>query len=133
MTDRSHQSDDRSVGEITSDLFTHTQELVRSEIRLAKFEVREEAKTAARGAAVLVAGAILALYAFGMLLFTAVWALSTALDLWLSALIVAAVVGVAAAALIAIGRSRLQQVEPKPDQTAESMKENVEWAKRQKP
>src|SRR5690606_26219395 len=98
---------------------------------LAKAEIKEEISAATRASAMLAAGVVLGLYAFGMLLFTVVWALDTVLDLWLSALIVTAVMAVIAGILVAVGRSRLKQVQPKPEETIESMRENVEWIKQQ--
>lgn len=126
-------NDSRSFGEVVGDLVGNAQEVVRGEIRLAKAEIREEISTATKASAMLAAGVVFGLYAFGMLLFTIVWALDNFLELWLSALIVTAVMAVIAGILVAIGRSRLQQVQPKPDETIDSMKENVEWIKRQKP
>lgn len=133
MTGQQRVEDPRSFGEVVGDLVGNAQEVVRGEIRLAKAEIKEEATSAARASAMLAAGVIFGLYAFGMLLFTIVWALDNFLELWLSALIVTAVMAVIASVLVAIGRSRLKQVQPKPDETINSMKENVEWIKQQKP
>lgn len=133
MAERQHVEDGRSFGEVVGDLLGNAQEVMRGEIRLAKAEIREEISTATKAGAMLAAGVVFGLYAFGMLLFTIVWALDTFLDLWLSALIVTAVMAVVAGILVLVGRSRLQQVQPKPDETIDSMKENVEWIKQQRP
>jgi hypothetical protein len=50
----------------------------------------------------------------------------------LAFLIVAVVYAVAAAVLISQGRRRLKQVNPVPQQTVETLKEDVQWAKAQK-
>jgi hypothetical protein len=46
-----------------------------------------------------------------------------------AALITAVVLGIIAAVLFSIGRKKLKQVNPKPEQTVETLKEDVQWAK----
>lgn len=133
MADGAQIHDQRSIGEIIGDVVANAQEMIRTEIRLAKTELRNDAKDAARSTAMLAAGAVLGLFAFGMLLFTAVWALDTALPQWAAGLIVAAAVAIPATILMLVGRSKLKQLEPGPEHTIESMKENVEWVRRQTP
>jgi fatty acid desaturase len=123
--------DSRSSAEVVQDLVQNVQEILRSELRLAKAEITQEAKKAARSAAVLSAGAILAIFALGLLLWAAVYALSLILPMWAAALIIGAVVGVIAGILLAAGRARMKQVHPKPETTIRSMKENVAWLKNQ--
>lgn len=124
-------SDPRSIGDIASSILENAQEIFRDEIRLAKVELREDLMRAARAAAMLVAGAVLGLFAFGMLLFTATWALDRILPLWAAAGIVATVVALCAVILITVGRSRISEVNPKPEKTVETMKENVQWLRQQ--
>ena len=133
MADGAQVNDQRSVGEIIGDVVANAQAMIRTEIRLAKTELRNDAKAAARSTGMLAAGVVLGLYAFGMLLFTAVWALDTAIPQWAAGLIVTAAVAVPATILIMVGRSKLKEIEPGPEQTVDSMKENVEWIRRQTP
>ena len=63
---------------------------------------------------------------------TAMWALDKAMDLIWAALIVAVVWAVVAVVLAAKGRKELQEVNPKPDQTVESLKEDAKWLKTRK-
>jgi hypothetical protein len=60
---------------------------------------------------------------------TVMWALDEAMDLIWAALIVAAVWAVVAAVLAMTGRKELREVNPKPDQTVESLKEDAKWLK----
>jgi membrane protein implicated in regulation of membrane protease activity len=76
-------------------------------------------------------GAVLAIFALGLLLWTAVYALSLALPLWAATLIMGVLVGIAAGAFLAAGRTRMKQVHAKPEKTLQSVKENVEWLKNQ--
>ena|SRR5579862_1207952 len=122
---------ERSFSEILNDLVHNLQEIFRSEIRLAKEEVRQESSKALRAGAVLAGGAVLGFYGLGFLLLAAVYALTLALPAWLAALIVGVVVGIVAAAMIAGGRARMKRVNPVPPRTVETMRENVQWAREQ--
>jgi hypothetical protein len=51
------------------------------------------------------------------------------MDLIWAALIVAVVWAVVAAVLATTGRKELREVDPKPDQTVESLKEDAKWLK----
>jgi hypothetical protein len=54
------------------------------------------------------------------------------MDVWAAALIVAAVYMAVAGVLALTGRNRLQEAAPMaPEQTIETMKEDVEWARNQ--
>jgi hypothetical protein len=123
---------DESVGQLVSQLTTDLGQLTRQELALAKAELQAEAKKAGKGAGMLggaaVAGWMVALF----LSFTVMWALDKVMDLIWAALIVAVLWGVAAAVLAMTGRKELQDVEPKPEQTVESRKEDVKWLKTRK-
>ncbi|HTZ49064.1 MAG TPA: phage holin family protein [Verrucomicrobiae bacterium] len=121
----------RSVADVLQDIVGNLQQIIRSEFRLARAELKEKADRAAKPATTLAAGAILGFYGIGFLLLAIVYALSLALSVWLAALIVSAVLIVAAAILVATGRNKLKQIQPVPEKTVETMKENVQWAKDQ--
>jgi uncharacterized membrane protein len=123
--------DNRSSAEVVQDLVRNVQEILRSEVRLAKAEITQEAKKAARSAAISAGGAILAIFALGLLLWAAVYALSLALPLWAASLIMGVLVGIVAGIMLAAGRARMKQVHPKPETTIRSLKENVQWLKNQ--
>ena len=60
--------------------------------------------------------------------------LATGLDVWLSALIVTVVYAAIAGVLALMGKKKVQQATPPvPEQTVETLKEDVEWAKTQRP
>ena len=123
------RENDRSVSEILHDIVFNVQEIVRSEIRLAKAEMREQAGKASRGVAMLGAGALAGILAVALLLTTCVLALATLAPAWLAALIIAFVTGIIAAVLIVVGRTQLKQVNTVPRRTIDTVKENLEWAK----
>jgi len=125
------ETEERSVTQILQDIFTNVQEIIRSEMRLAKTEIGEETSKALRAVAVLGAGLILGMYAVGFLLLSAAYALAAVLPDWLGPLIVGLIVGVIATALIVIGRSRIKTVSPVPQKTIASVKEDAQWVKDQ--
>jgi uncharacterized membrane protein YqjE len=121
----------RSVPEVLQDIVGNIQEIIRSEFRLAKAEVKEEASKAAPPLTMIVVGAAIAFYALGFLIFTLVMGLATVMPTWLAALIVGAVLGLMALVMITTASKRLKQVNKVPERTIETMKENVQWAKNQ--
>jgi hypothetical protein len=64
--------------------------------------------------------------------FTVMWALDEAMDLIWAALIVAVIWAIVAAVLATTGRKELQEVNPTPGQTVESLKEDAKWLKTRK-
>jgi hypothetical protein len=126
-----HERRDESIGELVRDLAAETNTLVRQEIELAKAELSEKVKTAGKGAGMFGAAGVVALLALGALTACLIALLATALDhVWLAALIVALVYGGIAAVLAMRGRDEVKEAAPPvPEQTIETVKEDVEWAK----
>ncbi len=125
------QGTEPAFTQLFQDAFSSIREIIRSEVQLAKTETREEIGKAGRAGAILGGGIVLTLYALGLALLAGVTALSLLVATWLAFLIVAVVVGIAAAFLIGSGRRKLQQVDLKPQRTVTTMKENLQWAKQQ--
>jgi uncharacterized membrane protein YqjE len=129
---RAEDPRDRSLPELLKRLSAETTKLVHQELDLAKVELTQKGRQAAAGAGLFGSAAALALGALGALTACIILALNAALPAWLAALIVAAVYGVIAAVLAVQGRDRVKQVTPlAPEQTIETVKEDVEWAKTQ--
>ena len=120
----------QSWSEILDRIVSNVQEIIRSEVRLAKTEIKEEGQTAAKAGISLVTGAALAFYAGWFILLCIVYALTLVLAPWLSALIVGAVLALAAFVALSAGLKRLRTVQ-KPVQTIESVRETVQWVKNQ--
>ena len=119
----------RSVPEVLQDIVGNLQEIIRSEFRLAKTELKEEASRAAKPVATFGAGLVLGFYAIGFLLLASVYGLSMVMAGWLAALIVGAVLAVVAMGLISSSSKKLKRVNPTPNKTMRSIEENVQWAK----
>lgn len=120
---------DRSISEVLKDIFGNVQEMIRSEIRLARAEMREEVGKTADSAKLLGAGAGMALFGVGFLLVAVVQLLALVMPSWAASLIMGAVLAIAGAALLMSGKKHLQA--PTPRKTIENVKENVEWMKNQ--
>ena len=125
------QNTEPTFSQLFQDAFSSIREIIRSEVQLAKTETREEIGKAGRAGAILGGGIVLTLYALGLALLAGVTALSLLVATWLAFLIVAVVVGIAAAFLIGSGQRKLQQVDLKPQRTVTTIKENLQWAKQQ--
>ncbi|TCO19781.1 putative superfamily III holin-X [Kribbella steppae] len=120
---------DESVGELVSQLTTDLGQLTRQELALAKAELQAEAKKAGKGAGMLGGAAFAGWMVALFISLTVMWALDEAMDLIWAALIVAAVWALVGAVLAMTGRKELREVDPKPDQTVESLKEDAKWLK----
>jgi uncharacterized membrane protein YqjE len=119
----------RSIGTVLKDIVGNVQQIVRSEIRLASVEVRQEAGKAGQSAALLMVGGAIAVLALGCALIAAISLLATIVALWSAALIVAAVTGVVGAGFIAAGMKRMRQITMTPTRTLAALEENIPWAK----
>jgi xanthine/uracil permease len=124
--------DERSLGDLFSDLSRETTTLVRQEVQLAKAELTQSATEAARGIGMLVAGGAVAYAGLLFLLLAIVYGLIDAgWDAWLSALVVGLVVVAIGAILVLRARESLKPANLAPRRTVETLKEDQEWAKEQ--
>jgi uncharacterized membrane protein YqjE len=124
-------AEDRSFSDVFQDILHNVQDIVRSEVRLAKTEIREEVGEAKSSAVMLGGGALTAIFALLFLLLTLAYALALVMPSWAAALIVGAALAVIATLMLITGRRRFKQIHPTPGRTVETIKENVEWAKQQ--
>jgi len=121
---------ERPIAELLKQLSDQTVTLVRQELDLAKAELTVKGKKAGLGAGMFGGAGVLGLYAVGALTACLILVLSTAMDGWLAALIIAVVYGAIAGGLALTGKNKVQEgVPPVPEQTVESVKEDVEWTK----
>ncbi len=124
--------DERSLGDLFSDLSRETTTLVRQEVQLAKAELTQSATEAARGVGMLVAGGAVAYAGLLFLLLAIVFGLIEAgWDAWLSALVVGLVVVAIGAVLVLRARESLKPANLAPQKTVETLKEDAAWAKEQ--
>ncbi|HEX3328572.1 MAG TPA: phage holin family protein [Gaiellales bacterium] len=119
-----------STAELVKDLSREVSELVRQEIALARAEMMQKGRKAGRGAGMLSGAAVLALAAVGGSMATLILVLDLVMPAWLAALIVTAAYAAVAAVLGLRGKEEISEAgPPAPEQTVESVKEDVQWAK----
>ena len=119
---------DQSIAGVLKSTIQDAQDLVSSEVALAKAELRDEVKRAGTGIAALAAAAIAALIAVVFLLTAIAWALFEGLGwpVWVGFAAVTIVVALAAVLLAYMGRRRLAS-QRRMQLTVDSMKENMQW------
>jgi len=122
-----------SLGELFGHLSSDMSALMRDEINLAKVELKDEIRDAGKAGGMFGAAALAGYMTVVLLSFAAAWGLAEVMAAGWAFLIVAVVWGIAGAVLYLQGRDRLKQVDLKPQQTVQTLKEDMQWAKNQKP
>jgi hypothetical protein len=121
---------DASASDLVKQLSDQTSRLVRQELELLKAELAIKGKQAGAGAGLFGGAGVFALFAFGALTAAAIAALATAVATWLAALIVAVVWAAIAGIAALTGKKKVEQaLPPVPEDSVESVKEDVQWTK----
>ncbi|QRP49547.1 phage holin family protein [Amycolatopsis sp. FDAARGOS 1241] len=119
--------EERSFGELVSDLTEQIKRLVRDEVRLAVFEVRKKSTRMGVGAGLFGAAGLVALFGGGAVVAAAIMALALVLPGWAAALVVAGVLFVLAGLTALVGRTQLKRGSPPmPEEAIEGVREDVE-------
>lgn len=121
----------RSLGELFSELASETGTLVRKEVELAKVEMTAKARVAGRDAAIVAAGGSIAVLGVLALMGALILAIGTLIPLWASALIVGAMVSITGAVLVVMGIRAFKGIDLAPRQTIETLEEDKRWLKEQ--
>jgi hypothetical protein len=130
VTEQDAELRERSIGELFSKLSNETSTLIRQEMALARAEMTEKGKEAGKGAGLFGGAGAVGLLGAGALTAGIILLLDLAIAAWLAAIIVGLVYVAIAAVLGLKGRDRIQAATPPvPEQTVDTVKEDVEWAK----
>ena len=130
MTEQDADLRERSLGELFGKLSNETSTLIRQEMELARAELTEKGKEAGKGAGLFGGAGAVALLGAGALTAGIILLLDLAIAGWLAAILVGLVYVAVAAVLGLKGRDRIQAATPPvPEQTVDTVKEDVEWAK----
>lgn len=121
--------ENRSVGDLLGKVTTDLSTLMRQEVELAKVEIKEEATKAGKASGMLAGAGAVGYLVLVFLALALMFALDSVMPTGWAALITAVVLGAIAGVLFVLGRKKLKQVNPKPEQTVETLKEDVQWAK----
>ncbi len=141
MAQQQIAKEERSLGDLFSELASETSTLVRQEVALAQTELTAKATKVGTNVGFLVAGGavgytallvILAAVVIGstqLISYLSGW--QTITSAWIAAAIVGLVVGIVAYVLVTRALAKLKETELAPRQTVETLKEDAEWLKNQ--
>lgn len=125
------QKEERSIGELFSELAAETGTLVRQEVALAQAEITAKATVAGKNVGYLAAGGAVGYAGLLAIVAGVIMGLSYFIPAWVAALLVGAIIGVVSYVLISSALSALRNMEVRPTQTVESIKEDAQWLKDQ--
>lgn len=125
------RDDNRSLGELFSELAQETSTLVRQEVTLAKTEMSHKASRAGKHIGVLAAGGAVAYAGLLTILAGVIVLLDNVMPLWASALLVGVVVAIVGYLLVRRALDALKREEFAPRETMETLREDQQWAKDQ--
>lgn len=123
--------DDKSLGQLFSELAEETRTLIRQEVALAKTEVSEKAAFVGRNAGFAAAGAMVALLGALPIIAGIIIALGHKIGYATSAFIVGVLFVAAGAFLIMKALGALKKTSLAPVQTTAQVKETTQWMKEQ--
>jgi hypothetical protein len=121
---------DPSVTGLVTGILHDAEELFKQQVALLKHEVKEDIRKTKEATAALAAGGIVLGVGAVLLCWALVRLLSWAipgLPLWGSFGIVGGTFAVLGAILLYAGKKKLDSFNPLPDESAEALKENVQW------
>jgi putative superfamily III holin-X len=117
-----------SIADVVRNAIRDAQDLVRSEIALAKAEIRSEVRRVGVGAGLLAGAALAAIIAVIFLMTTIALAIANLAGwpVWTGFGLVTVLVAIAAGVFGSIGKKRLTAARHMP-RTRDTLKENIEW------
>jgi len=127
-----NSNDNRSLGELLSELVREITTLVRQEATLAKTEISQKIARIGKHVGLVAAGGTVAYAGILAILAAIIILLAQAgMELWASALLVGIVVAGIGGFLVWKGLDSLRREDLAPRQTLETLKEDTQWAKEQ--
>src|SRR3954466_11571948 len=128
---RSPPDNNASVTELVTGIIRDGQELIKQQFELLKHEVHEDFRKTRDASLMLAAGGVVALvgaiHLSLMLVYLLNWATNGNLPLWACFAICGGVVFLIGAGLVYAGIHKFSTFNPLPDETAQALKENVQW------
>ena len=124
--------DNRTLGEMFSDLSRETRTLIQQELQLARVELTQKASRMGRGAGFVVGGGLFAYGGFLAILAAIVLGIiALGLPPWAAAVAAGVVMLIVGYLLIRFGLATLSPAELTPRQTIATLKEDAQWLKAQ--
>lgn len=131
MAQQKLATEERSLGDLFSELAAETGTLVRQEVALAQTEITQKATSVGKNVGFLVVGGAVGYAALLAALAALIIGLANFIPAWASALIVGVVVGIVAFLMVSSALKSLKETELTPRETVKSLKEDAEWLKNQ--
>lgn len=123
------------LSELITGIVSDAEELVKQQLALFRTEIKEEVRKTKEATLSLSGGVFLGVLGIVLLAFGLVYLLAwvfPAVPLFGWFLIVGAILAGAGAALVWQGKTRLSSLHAVPEQSAQALKENVQWLMNQK-
>ena len=122
-----------SVGELVKEVTSDLTKLFNQELELAKLEVKVEAKKAGKTAGAFGGAGVAGYFAVLFASLTLMFALGNLFDslIW-GALAVTVLWAIVGAVLFSKAKKTAAQINPKPEMTVQTLKEDAQWAKTRK-
>lgn len=131
MAQQQAVKDDRSLGELFTELAGETGTLIRHEVALVQTELTQKAVKVGTNIGFLAVGGVFGFAALLAVLTSIIVILANFIPLWLSALVVGIGLGIIAAVMISSALKMLKETNLVPQQTVETIKEDAQWLKKQ--
>jgi len=129
MAQQQMAKEERSLGDLFTELATETGTLVRQEVALAQTEIVYKATKAGKNVGYLVVGGAVAYASALAVIAGIVILLANFMPAWLSAMLVGVLIGGAGYFMIASALTELKKTDPMPRNTIETIKEDAQWLK----
>jgi hypothetical protein len=120
---------DQPLSELISRASSDLATLFRKEVELAKIEIRDDVRHTAKAGSMFGAAGFAGYLAVLLASLAVVFALDLAMPLWAAFSSVAALFAFVGFVLFRQARTRMSQFTLGPEQTIETIKEDIEWAK----
>lgn len=125
---------EQPMGELFTKLSEDLSTLVRQEMKLAQAEMTEKGKKAGIGIGMFGGAGVVSFLALQALTVCLIGLLAEAMNVWVAALIITVIYAAGAGILALNGKKQVSEATPPvPEQTAKTLKEDVQWAKTQLP
>ncbi len=121
--------DERTWKTIVADIIRDIEKIVQNEIRLAGVELKQKLVQGGMAGTMLAGAGVMGFFAMACMITACIAALHIVMPLWLAAVVMGVLLGTAAGGAFLAGRMMLQEFDPVPRRTVETLKENLEWAK----
>jgi len=131
MATQQMTKDDRSLGDLFSTLAAETGALVRQEVALAQVELTQKATKAGKNIGSLAVGGAIAYLAVLAITAALIIGLSYLMPAWLAAALVGIVFAAVSYFMISSALTELKKISPMPEQTAQTIKEDARWLKKE--